>query len=419
MANLLESVELYVESGLPFLNNCSPWINLGNKKFNNFEDYEYNRGTQITYSLPPKAIANVGTLNVTFTGVQERARTLAVTGEANVGNSYTAQDLTFTLNNNTPVDDIRKFLDANIIELGAQVSADLAQAALKNTYRSYGGSSDPLTSYGAYANAIASYRNRGAARYNTCAIVPDIEIAQVINAGANQFTPERNNDGVKYWELGSFDGTHFYPSNIIAQQNAGTVGNNAEELTLTSVDPTGTILTFSGASASEPIAIAENDIITLDPQGATNFTGLYFLLYTGHLPSRAKVQVRATANAASDGGGNVTVTVDPPLIYTPTDPNSNINLDLTTLYGVLNSTVAPSHLAGLLMSGDPFFTAFPRLPDTTPFVGMTETDKVTGLSMRAYYGKIFTQNEYGLVTDLVWGYDLVPDQAMRLIYPLT
>jgi hypothetical protein len=184
-------------------------------------------------------------------------------------------------------------------------------------------------------------------------------------------------------------------------------------LTVDAIDPTGTILTLSGATPSTA-TLVEGDILTIKTNLATT-NDLFFLQFIGHKQSAQEVQVRVTADTIADGGGIITATVFPALIDDPTDANSNVN---KTVVGADNVTALPSHRAGLICAGDPLFLAMPMLPEEVPFPTANLNDPDTGASMRMYYGSVFGQNERGFVNDCIWGSTLVDEYAMRVVYPL-
>lgn len=81
-------------------------------------------------------------------------------------------------------------------------------------------------------------------------------------------------------------------------------------------------------------------------------------------------------------------------------------------------TPLPSHRAGLIYSGDQFYLAMPQLPDESPFTTVNTQDKDSGASIRHYFGSQFGQNVRAYVRDSIWGSTLVPENSMRLIFPL-
>jgi len=413
-SNLLVAVQTYNDAGLGLLNNLSPFIFYANKKFKDFDkQYPANLGDTITFSLPTRFVAS-DSLVATFQPVEQRLQTLSVDKAASVAYDFTAQQLIFNVDER-----LNEFVREAVNEIGTKVASDVATVALTNTYRSFGDGLTPLNDYQQYAQALANFRNFGAVKSDTQAFVSDVDIPPVVGSGLNEFALDRNNASANSWELGRFSGSNFYTSNLLPVHTAGTVGNLQEELTLTAIDVTGTILTFGGASINEPIALAENDILTFDFPGATNSTGIRFLTFTGHVPCAQLVQARVTADASSDGAGVVIVTVFPALISDITNANANVSQDITPLLGVLNARTAPDHRAGFICSGNPLYLGMPVLPEEIPYPTANSMDPDSGASMRSYYGSQFGANTHGFVNDIIWGKTLVDEYSMRLVYPLS
>jgi hypothetical protein len=415
--NVLVSVATYVDAALPMLNNIAPLLGLANKKFENFNETVYNnRGTTVTFKVVPQFIAynTLDFVSSGFQGVQEEVISLTINDPWGIPIAFTNNQLTDTVAN-----DLERFAKSTIAELGTKIEASVSRnVILGHTYRAYGTGTQSLTSILDYMMAVAFLRDTGTATFDSRVIAPNIDVVQVVNTMLNQFVPARNESAGNSWSLGNYNGTDFYTSNLLPTQFAGTCGNNQDVLTLTAVNPDGNQLTFTGVT-SNTNCLNAGDIITLDYPGNSTPVGLYFLTYFGHVPSSSKVQVRVTANV-SGSTGTVIVPIEPALIFDPTNPLSNINLDLTTLYGTLKAQSTPDHKAGLLYTGDTLFLAMPRLADTDPWKGVTKTDPVTGASVRCYYGKVgMHSDQYGFIFDSINGSTIDPRYAMRLIYPLT
>ena len=126
------------------------------------------------------------------------------------------------------------------------------------------------------------------------------------------------------------------------------------------------------------------------------------------------VQCQVTADAASNGAGNVTVFLNPQLQVLQTN-YQNIN---TAVIPGMQVNVLPSHRAGLITSGDPLFVAMPQLPDQVPFPTANMMDPETGVSIRQYYGLVFGQDLRAMAYDCIMGSTLVDEMSMALIFPL-
>jgi len=325
---------------------------------------------------------------------------------------------------------VRAFIDdfgrSAVAELANRVQTNVATNIETNTYRYYGSVSggSVINSYGQLANALAKFANYGAPTdMKRKVILPDTAVPGIINNGLQQFAIDRNNQDANSWQIASTMNADFYMSNLLPTHYAGTVGDGAIQLTVTALSADGTTLTLSGATPSDANALKAYDIGVLDYDNATTgINTLLFQTFVGHSPSQQKPQFMVKTDAAADGSGNVVVTVNPPLIFDPTNVNPNRNLTsnpVTALGGSgVHVQILPSHKCGVIMSGDAFYLAMPALPDQYPFLTANEYDPVTGVSIRLTKGAQYGGNTYGYIYDLIWGSCLVDEYAMRLIFPI-
>lgn len=410
-SNILQTVQTYQDSSLAYLVNAFAFVNLANKKFKDFENREANLGDTVTFDLPPR-YTTYNTLVATFQDSQQRVKALTVNNAVNTAYAFSNQQFIFNVR-----DYMEKFGKSAVLEIGSKVEANVATNAISNTFRFFGDGITAINSFGQLAQALANFRNFGAAKDNTRMILPDTAIPSIVNSGLNQFALNRNNELAMSWELGMFSNCQFYESNLLPIQVAGTVGNSAQVLTLISTnDPTGvnvTQITFSGATPNDANAIKAGDLLQFQ-DGVSGQPNMRYLTFIGHQVSAQPVQFRATANAGANGAGQVTISVSPALVWAATQ-NQNLN---NALAAGMQVKALPSHRAGLLWSGDALFLAMPRLPEEVPFPTANKADPESGVSLRMYYGSLFGQNQRGFVNDIIWGSTLVEEYAMRMVFPL-
>jgi hypothetical protein len=421
--NTLQAVQIYADSGLGCLQNQGPFLEIANTKFDNFQNMGGQLGTTVTFDLPVRFV-DQGTLSVvTFEDVSQRKQSLTVGSQYSIPYAFTAEELVFNIDNNDYRD---KLVNSSINELGTSVESTIAAVIPPNTYRYYGDPSilNPtgqlISTFGSLINAGAYFKNFGSAKFSYKAVLDDLFAAQIVNSGLSQFVPKRNDELSNSWELGTYGGFEFYSSNLLTTQFAGTIGQDngtpAGVLTLVSVDPTGTILTFSSSDLSDANAIAANDIIYFLDNIPT-FTNLRYLTFTGHKVSSNHVSVVSIAQVGSDGAGTIVATVFPALIFDNTNTNPAANLN-TPLVAGMQAQVLNSHRCGLMMSGDPLYVAMPPLPNKDPYPSHVAKDPDTGISLLAAYGNIFPTNQYGFTVQAQSGQTLVPDYSMRLVFPM-
>jgi hypothetical protein len=411
--NILQQVITYNESNLALLLNSFAFISTSNKKFQRFnDDIPKNLGDTVSFDLPPR-FTTTNSLVVSFQSAVQRVQQLTVSQQASTAYEFTAQQFIFNVR-----DYMNVFGKSAVAELGTQVESDVSSLAETNTFRFYGDGVTPISSYLQLANALAFFRNFGAAKDNTMGYLSDLTYPLVVNSGLNQFTVDKNNREMMSWEIGNFSNCEWYQSNLLKTHTAGTEGNAGSTLTVVSVvtnSEGGVIqITFSGTSAaSDPNSIKEYDKFQFS-DGVAGQPDLRFLTFIGHKPSQSPVQFRATADAASTAGSEVTVNIFPAL-QAASGKDQNIT---SPIVAGMQVTVLPDHRCGLIMAGNPLFLAMPKLPDEVPYPTSVQQDPDSGASIRQYYGSLFGQNQRGMVHDIIWGKTLVDEYSMMVALPV-
>ena len=409
--NAFEQVITYNDSGLALLLNSNAFLSKANKKFKDFDKGPKNLGDTVSFDLPPRYTTN-SSLVATFQDSVQRVQNLTVDQAENVAYAFSAQQFIFNAR-----EYMDKFGKSAIAELGTKIETNVALNAVTNTYRFYGDGTTAINSFGQLATAMAFFRNYGAAPGEACGYLEDIAVASIVNSGLSQFVIDRNEEIANSWQLGKFTNTEWYQSNLLPVHDAGNVGINATVLTVVSVttDPDGGIsaIVFSGAGASDVDAIKQYDLLQFS-DGVSGHPNVRFRTFIGHAPSANPCQFAATADAASTAGGQVTISINPKL-YSAAGADQNIT---QAIVAGMEATALPSHRAGLIYSGDPLYLAMPQLPEEIPFPTGNTMDSETGASIRTYYGSKFGENERGMVNDAIWGSTMVPEYAMRVIFPL-
>lgn len=410
--NILQQVQTYNDSGLALLLNSFAILSNANMKFKDFDKIEKNLGDTVDFDLPPR-FTTTNSLVVSFQSAEQRVQSLTVDQQASTAYEFSAQQFIFNTR-----DYMEKFGRSAVAELGTKVEANVFKLAETKTFRFYGDGVTDISSYLQLANALAFFRNFGAAKTETKGFLSDLTFPRIVNSGLNQFAPIRNDREAMSWEVGSFSTCDWFQSNLLATHEAGSEGQAGSTLTVVSTTKNAndeiTAITFSGTSAaSDPDSVKAFDKFVFS-DGVAGQENVRFLTFIGHEVSQSPVQFGATVDAASTGGSQVTVTLNYPL-KASAGKNQNISRDIVAGMQV---TVLPSHRCGLIMAGNPLYVAMPRLPEEVPFPTSVAQDVESGCSIRQYYGSLFGQNQRGMVHDIIWGRTLVPEYAMMVALPI-
>ncbi len=435
--NVLQTVQTYQKAELAWLLNSFCGINLANKKFKNFNDLTANLGDTVTFDTTPRYISYAG-LQITEQPSVQRVQSLICSQAANVAAAYTDQQFIFNVR-----DYMDRFGMSAMKELGSLIEADILRNFVSGVrvndpqnanfgttqyqsgpFRFYGDGVTPINSFTQLAQSVANFEDFGAATHKMIGILPVANIPAIVGTGLNQFAMNRNNDIAMSWELGRFANTEWYESNLLPLHVSGTIGNTAAPNNVMTVvstnDPTGanvTSITFTEpTSGTDANAVKAGDLFQFN-DGVSGKTNLRFLTFIGHSPSSQPVQFRAIADAASVAG-SVTVllqTINSVGLVWAQNQNQNLN---AAIVAGMTVTPIPSHRAGILMSGDQFYLAMPRLPDESPFTTSNMVDVDSGASIRHYFGSQFGMNNRAYVRDSVWGSCLVAENSLRYAFPL-
>jgi hypothetical protein len=411
--NILQQVITYNESNLALLLNSFAFISTANTRYKNFnDDIPKNLGDTVDFDLPPR-FTTKNSLIISFQSAEQRVLRLTVDKEVSTAYEFTAQQFIFNVR-----DYMDKFGKSAVSEVGSEIESSVAELAETHTYRFYGDGVTPISTSLQLANALAFFRNFGAAKTDTKGYLSDLTFPPIVNSNLSQFVPIRNDREAMSWEIGSFSNCEWYQSNLLKTHEAGSEGNAGVTLTVVSVtknaDDAVTGITFSGCSAaSDANSIKAYDKF-LFSDGVSGRTNLRFRTFIGHKVSQCPVQFRATADAASTAGSQVTVSIFPPL-KASAGKNQNIN---TEIVAGMQVTVLPDHRCGLIISGNPLFLAMPKLPEEVPYPTSIQQDPDSGASIRQYYGSLFGQNQRGMVHDGIWGSVLADDYAMMVALPV-
>lgn len=431
-SNILQQVQTYQRSGLALLQNLCCHIATANTKFKDFDQIQANLGSTVTFDLPPRATTVAG-LVASFQPAVQRVQQLVADQANNASFSVTSQQRIFNLEKGEE-DYMRVFGKSFIAELAGHVEANIAlnwasavvsqldgtTNTFSGPYRYFGNGTTALTSYQQLAQAIMFFKNYGSVAEGIKVYLPDTVIPSIVGSGLNQFVPHRNDEIAMSWEVGDF-GTplvSYYQSNLMPLHISGNTGVNQNTLTVVSTnDPTGqnvTQITVSGATTSDANAVFSGDLFSFQ-DGVTGQPNMRYLTFIVHAPSANQVQFRATANAAANASGLVTINITPALNWAG-GQNQNVNNPIVAGMQILG---VPSHRCGGILGGDAFYLAMPQLPEQAPYDTANEYDPETGCSVRLTYGSLFGQNQTGMIYDEVHGSVIVPEYSMRYVIPLS
>lgn len=413
MANNLQTVERYIYEGLGILQNRLCLGSTSNNYFDDFQNFVGNLGETVKIQKPYRMFSQSGLSATTDQDIVERVSTLTVSEQNHV--RFTTSNLEQLFNdyalNSRKLNMLR---ESSIAALSTRVESNLWGEVVDKTYRSY--TFDSNINYTQIARAKAQFETFGAPSGDFKIYLPTEIIPFLIGNGLGQFTPIRNDRDVNSWQLGNFQGVDFYSSNLIKQHIAGIAGIDQDLLVFNSIDGTGTQVTFDFTKGDTVGYFKAGDIIEFE-RTVNAGVSLNAVTFTEYEDTTLPVQVRVVADADLTTN-QVTVTVEPALIATSPSQDQSIN---RALVGAVDKAKAKdSHVAALLVSGNGFYVAFPKLPPLPPYPTVIVQDPDTAVALRMRYGAVdYAEPNVSSTIDLIYGKELIPEYAMRLIIPLS
>lgn len=431
--NYLQNVETFQRGEMAEMLNSNVAMDVANKKFKNFEGLTAQLGDKVLFDLPPRATFGAG-LVISTTPSKQIPHELVCSQAGYTATQFKNQDLVF----NNVDEYMDKFGRSRIAELGANIEADILTNFISQVrvndpesadhgnildptsgpFNFYGDGTTPINSYVQLAEAQANFIGGGAAQYDMMGILPVSKVPSIIENGLSKFTTNRGNENADTWEFAKVGNFSWKQSNLLPIHNSGTVGDQAQTLTLVSTnDPTGrniTQLTFSGATANDQNAFKVGDLCKFN-DSVGSLPNMRRRTWIGHKVTTLPVQFRILNDAAANGSGNVTVDIYPALCATSGVEEQNINVNLQA--GMQIFTVK-SHQAGIIMSGNPLYLAMPALETEDPFNTKVTTDEGSGCSIRHYWGSVLGANRKIYAWDAIWGSTLVARNCHRVCFPL-
>jgi hypothetical protein len=441
--NVLQNVATYQKYDLAYMRNTAYIMKHGNHMADNIANLTGNLGTTVNYMVAPMSTV-ARSLSAPPTGIAQRTQSLTV--DQQFQRSLALSDIQFLFNfDRGAYEKVQGEADAISIATGVELSA--MQNAIsqmpsydaqgnvtglhteQGPYRFFGDGSTDISSVTKMAQMAYDFKEIGFAPKKFHALLPTNAVSQLLSTQFSQFTINRNNDASTDWELGGLNGIvglEFFASNQMPQHLAGQVGQATAPANVVTVvstnDPTGenvTLITVTvDASLSNTADAFKIGDMGQFVQGVAGKTDIRQVTRYGkkvtHLPAQMVIM-----SDADTVGTSTTITIrttsDLGFCWQSGNPNQNISAPIVAGTKI---QFMPSHDVGLVHSGDQFYCATPKLPETRPYDNAVYSDSETMLALRWYAGFDIQYKTHQITKDMIAALGLLPDNCMRLMFPL-
>lgn len=402
MANQFITTDLVSNTALAMFANNAPFVMTASRIYqDDFISSGYKIGDTLQVRRQNHFIIGDGSV-ATPQSIIETVETIVVAHQYHALIAYTIQDLSLRIE-----DFSRLFIAPAIQEVITAMEKDIASAAEQELNFFTGTAGVAINSFTTVDTAGAKLLEQGVN------IASDAYLAMTVRDGSslkgallNNFTPVFNEDIVRSSAIGHLSYFDIFQSQNIKRHTAGAGPrlHSSDPLLVNGAVTSGSTIVMNGATISITDYFVVGDVISI--------AGVQSVNPVGRAATGQDMQFVVTANASSDGSGNITVSVSPSIISDTLNPNRNVsnavpNDAAVTMVGSHNVNVAyPSR--GLDIVCPPLYKL--QVPYSSVAV-----DPETGLSLAVTQtGDILGYQNYMRI-DLLCGFKWHQQYAVRVL----
>jgi len=402
MANQFITTDLVSNTALAMFANNAPFVMTASRIYqDDFVSSGYKIGDTLQVRRQNHFIVGDGSV-ATPQSIIETVESIVIAHQYHALIAYTIQDLSLRIE-----DFSRLFIAPAIQEVITQMEKDIASSAEQELNFFTGTAGVAINSFTTVDTAGAKLLEQGVN------IASDAYMAMTVRDGSslkgallNNFTPVFNEDIVRSSAIGHLSYFDIFQSQNIKRHTAGAGPrlHSADTLLVNGAVASGTAIVMDGASFTITDYFVVGDVISI--------AGVQSVNPVGRAATGQDMQFVVTANASSDGAGNITVQVSPSIISDTLNPNRNVSNAIpnnapVTMVGSHNVNVAyPSR--GLDIVCPPLYKL------QVPYASVA-VDPETGLSLAVTQtGDILGYQNYMRI-DLLCGFKWHQQYAVRVL----
>lgn len=315
MANQFITTDLVSNTALAMFANNAPFVMTASRIYqDDFVSSGYKIGDTLQVRRQNHFIVGDGSV-ATPQSIIETVETIVVAHQYHALIAYTIQDLSLRIE-----DFSRIFIAPAIQEVITQMEKDISSAAEQTLNFFTGTAGVAINSFTTVDTAGAKLLEQGVN------IASDAYMAMTVRDGSslkgallNNFTPVFNEDIVRSSAIGHLSYFDIFQSQNISHHVAGAGPrlHSGDTLLVNGAVSSGSTIIMDGATISVTNYFVVGDLISI--------AGVQSVNPVGRASTGQDMQWVVTANASSDGAGNITVSVSPSIISDTLNPNRNVS----------------------------------------------------------------------------------------------
>lgn len=315
MSNQFITTQLVSNTALAMFANNAPFIMTGSRIYqDDFQNAGYKIGDTLQVRRQNNFIIGDGSTAVPQ-DIIETVETITVAHQYHALIAYTIQDLSLRIE-----DFSRMFIQPAIQNIITQMERDICSSAELDVYFFSGSAGTPINSFQTVDLAGAKLLEQGVN------ISSDAYLAMTVRDGSslkssllNNFTPVFNEDIVRQSAIGHLSYFDIFQSQNIVRHiaGAGPTLHSGDTLLVNGAVSSGNTIVMDGATISITNYFVPGDLISISGVSSVN--------PLSRQSTGQNMQFVVTANASSDGSGNLTVQVNPTIISNSSSPLQNVS----------------------------------------------------------------------------------------------
>jgi hypothetical protein len=315
MANELSVSQIVSEVALAKFVTAAPFIVTAARTYQDeFERTAYKTGDTLQVRTQNQFLVGDGRI-ANPQSVLETTVPLTISHQYHTEFEFTSRELTLDVNtSNDKFND--RYITPAIRNIVAQMEKDIALQALTELNYIAGTAGSTINTFAAVEN-VRALMGELAMPYNegAYAALTERDSSALRGALQNAFNPTLNEDISFYSQLGHLSVFDLFSSQSIARQTAGS-GSTASTLKVDGAVASGSTINIKDATASTSGIINVGDVITIAGVNSVNPVNR---MDTGY-----SMSFTVLTTEASDGSGDLTITVSPEIIGDIASPRRNI-----------------------------------------------------------------------------------------------
>ncbi len=368
MANQFITTDLVSNTALAMFANNAPFVMTASRIYqDDFISSGYKIGDTLQVRRQNHFIIGDGSV-ATPQSIIETVETITIAHQYHALIAYTIQDLSLRIE-----DFSRLFIAPAIQEVITKMETDISSSAEQELNFFTGTAGVAINSFTTVDMAGAKLLEQGVN------IASDAYMAMTVRDGSslkgallNNFTPVFNEDIVRSSAIGHLSYFDIFQSQNIKHHvaGAGPTLHAADALLVNGAVASGSTIVMNGATISVTDYFVVGDLISIE--------GVQSVNPVGRAATGQDMQFVVTANASSDGSGNITVQVSPSIISDTLNPNRNVSNAIPDDAPV---TMVPSHNVNVAYPSRGLDIVCPPLYKLQVPYASVAVDPETGLSL--------------------------------------